>query len=172
MATNHALVRQTGGVEDPNTWFNNLSKAIQPVLGGWVSIYAGIYKSKLEDGSLTIGEVAKDPRKEAERRNLLHSGEKAPKPSRGVFGPTFAGESAPSLLPEIEKDATSKKQLSQPPDSGRKRKAKDASASRRKRASIINESDALCRACDGSHILAKCYYAFPNWRRSGSKREN
>ncbi|WQF76846.1 hypothetical protein CDEST_01860 [Colletotrichum destructivum] len=43
MATNHALVRKTGGVEDPNTWFDDLTKAIQPILGSWVTIYAGIY---------------------------------------------------------------------------------------------------------------------------------
>ncbi|RKK30937.1 hypothetical protein BFJ69_g18813, partial [Fusarium oxysporum] len=67
MATNHALVMKTGGVEDPNTWFEDLTKAVQPILGSWVAIYAGIYKDKLEDKSLSIGEVAKDLRKEAER---------------------------------------------------------------------------------------------------------
>ncbi|KAK1837411.1 gag protein, partial [Colletotrichum chrysophilum] len=65
MATNHALVRKTGGVEDPNTWFEDLTRAIQPIFGGWVTIYAGIYKDKLEEKTLTIGEVAKDLRKEA-----------------------------------------------------------------------------------------------------------
>ncbi|OAQ57705.1 polyprotein [Purpureocillium lilacinum] len=92
MATNHALVRRTGGVEDPNTWFDDLTKAIQPILASWVAIYAGIYKEKLEEKTLTIGEVAKDLRKEAERRNLLQSSGKGSRIQKGVFGPTFAGE--------------------------------------------------------------------------------
>ncbi|KLP17486.1 Uncharacterized protein LW94_10590 [Fusarium fujikuroi] len=60
MATNSALVMKTGGVDDPNTWFDDLAKAIQPVLGNWVTIYRGIYEDKLEGKTLTIGEVAKD----------------------------------------------------------------------------------------------------------------
>ena len=161
MATNHALAWRTGGVEDPNTWFDDVSKAIQPVLGGWVSIYAGIYKDKLENGTLTIGEVAKDLRREAKRRNLLQPSEKAYRPSRGAFGPTFAGQSAPSQLPAPEKETTPQKQPTEAPGASRKRKAKDADSSRRKRASTVNEPDATCRACDGSHQLARCYYAFP-----------
>ncbi|KHO10663.1 hypothetical protein MAA_11714 [Metarhizium robertsii ARSEF 23] len=96
MATNLALVRKTGGVEDPNIWFDDLTKAVQPVLGNWTTIYAGIYKDKLEDKTLTIGEAAKDLRKEAERRNILHAGEKGSKVMKGAFGPTLAGEPGPS----------------------------------------------------------------------------
>ncbi|KAF4418771.1 hypothetical protein CFRS1_v014971 [Colletotrichum fructicola] len=102
MATNHALVRKTGGVEDPNTWFEDLTRAIQPIFGGWVTIYAGIYKDKLEEKTLTIGEVAKDLRKEAERRDLLGLQEKGSRLTRGVFGPTFATGQSQSMLPQLE----------------------------------------------------------------------
>ncbi|KAE9568018.1 hypothetical protein CGMCC3_g15817 [Colletotrichum fructicola] len=80
MATNHAL----------------------PIFGGWVTIYAGIYKDKLEEKTLTIGEVAKDLRKEAERRDLLGLQEKGSRLTRGVFGPTFATGQSQSMLPQLE----------------------------------------------------------------------
>lgn len=161
MATNHALVRKTGGVEDPNIWFDDLTKAVQPILGNWATIYAGIYKDKLEDKTLTIGEVGKDLRKEAERRNLLHSGEKGSKVVRGAFGPTLAGEAGPSSPPSRDSEITATSTSLPAQEGSRKRKSKDGQPSRRKRAATLTEADDLCKACDGAHQLAKCYYAFP-----------
>ncbi|OAQ57645.1 gag protein [Purpureocillium lilacinum] len=160
MATNHALVRKTGGVEDPNVWFEDLTKAIQPILPSWVAIYAGIYKEKLEEKTLAIGEVAKDLRKEAERRNLLGSREKNVKVTRGVFGPTFAGEPAPTTQQDEEQEAGAFQQ-SQGSSSGQKRKANAATTTRRKRAATVTEITKTCGACDGNHQLANCFYAFP-----------
>jgi hypothetical protein len=162
MATNHALVRRTGGVEDPNIWFEDLTKAVQPILGNWSTIYAGIYKDKLEDKTLTIGEVAKDLRKEAERRNFLHSGDKASKTVRGVFGPTLAGD-PDSRSPKGHDTEATVTSTSSPPlqEGNHKRKSRDAQQSRRKRAATLSEAGELCKACDGGHQLAKCYYAFP-----------
>lgn len=161
MATNHALVRKTGGVEDPNVWFDDLTKAIQPILASWVAIYAGIYKDKLEEKALSIGEVAKDLRKEAERRNLLQSRDKTPRVTRGAFGPTFAGEpaSAPQQDPDSEVGSTN--QQGQSPSSGQKRQARPAAPTRRKRAATLTDNAATCKACDGNHQLANCFYAFP-----------
>lgn len=62
---------KTGGVDNPNTWFDDLAKAIQPVLGNWVTIYTGIYKDKLKDKTLTVRGVAKDLRKEVERQTFI-----------------------------------------------------------------------------------------------------
>lgn len=162
MAANHALARQTGGMEDPNVWFEDLTKAIQPILGSWIAIYSGIYKEKLEEKTLTIGEVAKDLRKEAEQKNLLSTREKAPRATRGAFGSTFAGEPAPATAqgadPE-EKDASQKKSGT---SSGLKRKTTQTGPTRRKRAATVNDSEQMCKACDGGHLLAKCYYVFPD----------
>lgn len=158
MATNHALVRRTGGVEDPNTWFDDLTKAIQPILASWVAIYAGIYKEKLEEKTLTIGEVAKDLRKEAERRNLLQSSGKGSRIQKGVFGPTFAGEPPSPTQQGPEVDERSPGEENQ--GNNRKRKARQATAPRKK-GPPARDHDTMCRACDGNHPLAKCYYAFP-----------
>jgi len=158
MATNLALVRKTGGVEDPNVWFDDLTKAVQPVLGNWTTIYAGIHKDKLEDKTLTIREAAMDLRKEAERRNILYAGERGSKVMRGAFSPTLAGEPGPSSPSSREAEVAG---ANSPQDGNRKRKPKEAQPSRRKRAATLNQSDDLCKACDGAHQLAKCYYAFP-----------
>jgi hypothetical protein len=161
MATNHALVMKTGGVEDPNTWFDDLTKAVQPILGSWVAIYAGIYKDKLEDKSLTIGEVAKDLRKEAERRNILHVSQKGSKITRGVFGPTFAeGQQPPAPMDTQNQTKEPDIQPQERANHG-KRKADQASSSRRKRVTASRDTDVICRACDGNHALAQCYYVFP-----------
>lgn len=165
MAANHALVRQTGGMEDPNVWFEDLTKAVQPILGSWIAIYTGIYKEKLEEKTLTIGEVAKDLRKEADQRNILSTREKAPRATRGAFGPTFAGEpaSAPThgVEPE-EQGTTSQKRQGSGSSSGQKRKATQSGPARRKKAATVNESEQMCKACDGNHSLANCYYVFPD----------
>ncbi|WQF76272.1 hypothetical protein CDEST_01286 [Colletotrichum destructivum] len=151
MATNHALVRKTGGVEDPNTWFDDLTKAIQPILGSWVTIYAGIYKDKLEEKSLTIGEVAKDLRKEAERRDLLGFQEKGSQVTRGVFGPTFAAVPETTAQPDAV-----------PNNEGSSTHTQDQSNSRkRKRTATTGSTGVVCKACDGIHALEKCYYVFP-----------
>ncbi|KAJ3454848.1 hypothetical protein MRS44_013448 [Fusarium solani] len=162
MATNHALVMRTGGVEDPNIWFEDLAKAIQPILGNWVTIYAGIYKDKLEDKSLTIGEVAKDLRKEAERRNILHTEEKRSRITKGAFGPTFAADQESTAQPDTQIQSKESSVHPQEQSSDGKRKANQAPSSRRKRVASSNNTDTICKACDGNHALAKCYYAFPN----------
>ncbi|KAG7134451.1 hypothetical protein HYQ45_007594 [Verticillium longisporum] len=161
IATNHALVWKTGGVEDPNTWFDDLTKAIRPILGHWVTIYRGIYKDKLEDKTLSIGEVAKDLRTEAEQQNLLHPQEKRPKIVRGSFGPTFAGESSVGSGTGIQdENVTSRPQEEE--RMARKRKAQDTlTTTRRTRAATSNRGDVTCRACDGRHDLGNCYYIFP-----------
>lgn len=161
MATNHALVMKTGGVEDPNTWFEDLTKAVQPILGSWVAIYAGIYKDKLEDKSLSIGEVAKDLRKEAERRSILHVNQKGSKITRGVFGPTFAEEQQPPEATDVQKPTKEQNTLPQGQDKHGKRKAEHSPSSRRKRVVTSRDTEATCRVCDGNHVLAQCYYVFP-----------
>jgi hypothetical protein len=161
MATNHALVMKTGGVEDPNIWFDDLTKAIQPILGGWVTIYAGIYKDKLEDKSLTIGEVAKDLRKEAERRNVLHSNQKGSQVPKGAFGPTFATEREPSTQSDTQTQTKEPGLRYQEQGNHGKRKADQTPVSRRKRIPNPMDTGGTCKACDGNHALAKCYYAFP-----------
>ncbi|RKK66846.1 hypothetical protein BFJ68_g18576 [Fusarium oxysporum] len=152
---------KTGGVEDPNTWFEDLTKAVQPILGSWVAIYAGIYKDKLEDKSLSIGEVAKDLRKEAERRSILHVNQKGPKITRGVFGPTFAEEQQPPEPTDIQKPTKEQDTLPQGQDKHGKRKAEHSPSSRRKRVATSRDTEATCRVCDGNHVLAQCYYVFP-----------
>ncbi|KAF4474071.1 hypothetical protein CGGC5_v010326 [Colletotrichum fructicola Nara gc5] len=153
MATNHALVRKTGGVEDPNTWFEDLTRAIQPIFGGWVTIYAGIYKDKLEEETLTIGEVAKDLRKEAERRDLLGLQEKGSRLTRGVFGPTFATGQSQSMLPQLEATPSN--------EEGDTQTRNQATGRKRKRAFSPGSPDVVCKACEGAHGLENCYYVFP-----------
>lgn len=161
MAASHALVRQTGGVDDPNVWFEDLTKAIQPILGSWIAIYAGIYKEKLEEKTLTIGEVAKDLRKEAERRSLLPQREKVPRVAKGAFGPTFTGEPTSPPKCDAEAEAGDADTATRGSGGSQKRKAKQLAPTRRKRAATLNEADSVCNACDGNHPLARCYYAFP-----------
>ncbi|KAK2684952.1 hypothetical protein QWA68_016533 [Fusarium oxysporum] len=116
IATNHALVMKTGGVNDPNTWFDDLAKAIWPVLGNWVTIYT----------------VAKDLRKEVERQTLIQP-QKGHRVTKGAFGPTFAGE---SLTLSQTRAGTPEREV-RPHDhgeaSGRKRKAQQGSPAARKR---------------------------------------
>ncbi len=161
MAANHALARQTGGMEDPNIWFEDLTKAIQPILSSWIAIYAGIYKEKLEEKTLTIGEVAKDLRKEAERRNFLPQRERLPRVAKGAFGPTYAGEPASPPHRDTEAEAGETDPHTKGSGSSQKRKAKPLAPTRRKRTATLSESDSVCKACDGNHSLARCYYAFP-----------
>ncbi|KAM5527147.1 gag protein [Fusarium oxysporum f. sp. phaseoli] len=150
MATNHALVMKTGGVDDPNTWFDDLAKAIQPVLGNWVTIYTGIYKDKLEGKTLTIGEVAKDLRKEVERQTLIQP-QKGHRVTKGVFGPTFAGESSTLSQTRL----------------GRPRERYDPAITEKQAVVSGRPGKALqlresgCQACEGNHALSSCYYVFP-----------
>ncbi|KAK7570671.1 hypothetical protein V3481_019217 [Fusarium oxysporum f. sp. vasinfectum] len=126
------------------------AKAIQPVLGNCVTIYTGIYKDKLEGKTLTIGEVAKDLRKEVERQTLIQP-QKGHRVTKGVFGPTFAGES--STLSQT-KAGTPEREI-RPRDhgeaSGRKRKARQGSPAARKRVASSADSDSRCQACEGNH---------------------
>lgn len=94
MATSHALVMNTGGVEDPNSWLEDLTKAVEPIFSSSVTITAWIYKDKLEDKSLIIGEVAKDLRNGAERRNILQTKEKRWRIT--PLGPTFTTDQGSS----------------------------------------------------------------------------
>ncbi|KAE9565917.1 hypothetical protein CGMCC3_g17906 [Colletotrichum fructicola] len=131
MATNHAL----------------------PIFGGWVTIYAGIYKDKLEEKTLTIGEVAKDLRKEAERRDLLGLQEKGSRLTRGVFGPTFATGQSQSMLPQLEATPSN--------EEGDTQTRNQATGRKRKRAFSPGSPDVVCKACEGAHGLENCYYVFP-----------
>ncbi|TVY74979.1 hypothetical protein Focb16_v006254 [Fusarium oxysporum f. sp. cubense] len=160
MATNHALVMKTGGVDDPNTWFDDLAKAIQPVLGNWVTIYTGIYKDKLEGKTLTIGEVAKDLRKEVERQTLIQP-QKGHRVTKGAFGPTFAGESSTLSQTRAGTPEREIRPRNHGEASGRKRKARQGSPAARKRVAPSADSDSRCQACEGNHALSSCYYVFP-----------
>ncbi|KAF7561663.1 hypothetical protein G7046_g2478 [Stylonectria norvegica] len=70
-ATNQALMRKTRGVEDPNTWFDDLTKATRLVWGNWDTIYAGVYRDKLDKKTLTIREVADNLRREILKQEEL-----------------------------------------------------------------------------------------------------
>ncbi|CAI0655392.1 unnamed protein product [Colletotrichum noveboracense] len=137
MAPNHALVRKAGGVQDTNnTWFEDLTRAIQLIFGGWVTIYAGIYKDKLEEKTLTIGKIARDLRKESERRDLLGLQEKGPRLTRGL-------EATPSN------------------EDGDTRTRNQPTGRKRKRAFSPGSPDVVCKACEGAHGLENCYYVSP-----------
>jgi hypothetical protein len=110
---------------------------------------------------LSIGEVAKDLRKEAERRSILHVNQKGSKITRGVFGPTFAEEKQLPEPTDIQKPTKEPDTLPQGQDKHGKRKAEHTTSSRRKRVATSRDTEATCRVCDGNHVLAQCYYVFP-----------
>ena len=153
MATNHALMRKTRGVEDPNTWFEDLTKAIQLVLGNWETIYAGIYKDKLEEKTLTIREVAKDLRREVERRKYLSLQEKSTKITKGELGSTFDEETDLTTHPNVEEDGSNTSPLPKTRGGSLKRKFSRAQSSKRKRAATSNETGFICKACVVNHLL-------------------
>jgi hypothetical protein len=169
-ATHQAQAKGIGGLDDPNVWFDDLSKGIQHVFGGWVSIYHGIYQNRLEARSLSIRDVAKNLRAEVSRHELQQPAKKTPttRVTRGAFGPTFGNDPDPADQPDPDQEdqqpagsagssgskRTSKKRKSEQQPESKSRKKSTAKASQ--------DKDPGCEACGGNHNLNTCYYAFPS----------
>lgn len=176
-ATHQAQTLEIGGLDDPNIWFEDLSKVIKPVVGYLVTTYRGIYRKELESRSLSIREVAKALREEAAQYGLQQPA-KAPKApgwnNRGSFGPTFDEEPDQADQPdqgqqpdkEGQQAGSSGSAGSVRPKRNRKRKS-DQSGPEAKRSKSKEDQDQetdgpICELCGGNwHTWPKCYYVFP-----------
>lgn len=169
-ATHLAKAKGIGGLDSPLVWFDDLSKAIRPVLGSWVSTYRGIYRKELKSESLSIREVARDLRAEVDSQDNQQPAKKTPKTQveRGAFGPTFGNDPDPADQPDPDQEdqqpagstgsagskRTSKKRKSEQQPESKPRKKSTTKASQ--------DKDPRCEACGGNHKLNTCYYAFPS----------
>lgn len=181
-ATHQALTLGIGGLDDPNVWFEDLSKVIQPAVGHWVTTYRGIYRKELESRSLPIREVAKALREEAAQYGLQQPA-KAPRApgriTRGTFGPTYDEEPDQANQPDQGQDPDKEGQQAGSsgsagpfrPKRNRKRKS-DQSGPEAKKTKSKDDRDQndspICEACGGRwHTWLKCYYVFPSKAPAG-----
>lgn len=180
-ATHQAQTLGIGGLDDPNIWFEDLSKVIKPAVGYLVTTYRGIYRKELESRSLSIREVAKALREEAAQYGLQQPA-KAPKApgriNKGAFGPTYDEEPDQPDQPDQEQDPEKEGQPagssgsagpSRPKRNPRKRKPEQpasqptSEAKRPKGDRDQGDNSSTCEACGGSfHKWKKCYYVFPD----------
>ncbi|KAL6362808.1 hypothetical protein LRP88_04118 [Fusarium phalaenopsidis] len=177
-ATHQAQAKGIGGLDNPNVWFDDLCKVIQPSYGNWVSIYHGIYQDKLEAKTLSIRDVAKNLRAEVSRKGLLQPTKTAPaRVKRGAFGPTYGQDPDPTDQSDQEQDLGQEGQQparssgsagpSQPKRTSKKRKSEQpVSQSKRTKSKQVRDqgnTNSSCEACGGLyHGLSDCYYLFPS----------
>jgi len=121
----------------------------------WITAYRTSNKKDIELNDLSFRTVARDLRHEARVRNILKIKDNGSKINKGVFGPTFAAQDdADNRVPPAR--------AQQGPREDERGRREWNSPAKRKRSSSENRSDASCRACDGNHTLANCFYAFPH----------
>jgi len=138
-----------------NLWFDDLSKALHSIMSQWITAYRTSNKKDIELNDLSFRTVARDLRHEARVRNILKIKDNGSKINKGVFGPTFAAQDdADNRVPPAR--------AQQGPREDERGRREWNSPAKRKRSSSENRSDASCRACDGNHTLANCFYAFPH----------
>lgn len=166
-ATHLAQTKGIGGLDSPLVWFDDLSKAIRPVLGNWVSNYRGIYRKELRAESLTIQEVAKDLRAEVDSQDNQQPAKKTTttRVTRGAFGPTFGNDPDPADQPDPDQEDQQPAGSSGSKRSSKKRKSEQQPESKSKKSDTKGaqgKDSSSCDACGGHHKLDSCYYAFPS----------
>ncbi|KAK0734713.1 hypothetical protein B0T26DRAFT_633254 [Lasiosphaeria miniovina] len=145
------------------SWFNDFIKAVQPILGNWVTAYELVQQTKIKQLTLTYREVAHDFRKEA--RRLANA--RVPVGNRvgkGSFGPSFAAITRGKEA--YQEDASDSEIVSDGDEGeqkGQKRKRVGSDGKRpKKKQEASGTASTICPACDQFHRLARCFYAFPN----------
>jgi len=108
----------------------------------WIVAYEMIYRKEIENGTLTIRELANELRMELAKLQPLKAGRVV---AKGAFGPSFADSDDTEQPKEDEQE---------------KKKGKS------KRKMTTRESSAKCSACRlQGHTLPNCLYVFPEKSR-------
>ena len=139
----------------PGSWFNDFLNAVTPIMDSWTTSYRLVKEQAVTANTMTFRILANDFRKEIRNRQVSLGGIK---PIRGSFGPTFGPKDSTEGDAPSGTGSSSRKGSSAKENSGKGHKRE---ASTQEELNAPSTKRPRCSACNLTHKLSNCYYAFP-----------